>query len=185
VKAACRINIKKSRRRPWSKGSGQLAATVVNSTLPTPTSKLRSTSSARTTLTSNVPWLRHGLLVADLERSLVIAGESQEEYHTLTGRALPTLPAVFAFEAAPQQAKLAQACGYSSWRRLRAFRLQSEWAGRMMVHHLHEAIRWRQAASGEEYAGLGEAHASLGPTFNLTPERFVELGLGLRRGVES
>jgi hypothetical protein len=127
---------------------------------------------------------RHGLLVADLERSLVMAGESREEYHAHLAR-FEALPAVFALDAASQQVKLAHGCAFASWRRLRAFRLQSEWALRMMVHHLNEAIRWRQTGPSEGNDGLGEGQPSLGRPFDLTPERFAELGLGLRRGAES
>ncbi|HXJ97200.1 MAG TPA: hypothetical protein VMT20_30560, partial [Terriglobia bacterium] len=97
---------------------------------------------------------RHGLLVADLERSLFMAGESREEYHAHLAR-FAALPAALACDADSEEVKLAQACGYASWRRLRAFRLHSEWSLRMMVHHLRKAIGARQAGSGEGEASLG------------------------------
>jgi hypothetical protein len=81
-------------------------------------------------------------LVGILERSLVMAGESREEYYAHLAR-LAALPGVFDLDAASQEVKLAIACGFTSWRRLRALRLQSEWALRMM---LHAGIHERQKA---------------------------------------
>jgi hypothetical protein len=119
---------------------------------------------------------RHGLLVANLERSLVITGESREEYLAHLAR-FAAVPGVFDFEAASQEVKLAQACGFTTWRRLRALRLQSEWALRMMVHNLRAAIRTR-------HAGLDAQQPPLGHPPSLTPEGFVQLAIDLEHAGE-
>jgi hypothetical protein len=183
VLAACRANLKKARERRYCATRGTDAEHQASHAKLEAAQRVKREDNTH----KYCSCFRHGLLVADLERSLVMAGESREEYHAHLAR-FEALPAVFALDAASQPVKLARACAFASWRRRRAFRLQSEWALRMMVHHLNEAIRWRQTGPSEGSEGndgLGEGQPSLGQPFDLTPERFVELGLGLRRGAES
>ena len=160
VLAACRLNIKKA----------QKAALEQRFCVTRGTSRELDARHAKLELAQKVKredrtykycsCFRHGLLVADLERSLFMAGESRAEYQAHLAR-FEALPAVFALDAGSGQVKLARACAFASWRRLRAFRLHSEWALRMMVHHLRKVIRERQAASGEEKASLGDREKAL------------------------
>lgn len=140
VLAACRVNIKKAQKAALER---RFCAT--RGTRPELDASHASLEAAQRVKREDRTYkyrsyFRHGLLVADLERSLVMAGETREEYHAHLAR-FEALPAVFAFEAGSDKVKLARACAFPSWRRLRAFRLQSAWTLRMTVHHLHEASR--------------------------------------------
>jgi hypothetical protein len=91
------------------------------------------------------PCFRHGLTALSLERSLVLAGESSDEYHAHLAR-FDRL--VRGLEPGPlsDPAKLARAAALASWRRLRALRLDREWTLRALVDALHQGIRARQQA---------------------------------------
>ncbi|HUI40985.1 MAG TPA: hypothetical protein VL523_03345, partial [Terriglobia bacterium] len=109
---------------------------------------------------------RHGLLVLDLERSLVLAGEDPAQYRAHLVR-FAALPLARGFTSGSDEFKLGRACAFASWRRLRSFRLQTEWALRLMTHHLNEAITARD--------GAGNAVPS-----PITLDGLAELGSGLR-----
>jgi hypothetical protein len=176
VLAACRINVEKARKAALER---RFCAT--RGTWPEMRASHASLEAAQRVKREDNSYkycsiFRHGLLVANLERSLVMAGESREEYLAHLGR-FAAVPAVFDFDAASQEVKLAQACGFATRRRLRAFRLQSEWALRMMVHNLHAAIHEQQTVPGP--AGSGGPQPALGQSPSLTPEGFLQLAIGL------
>jgi hypothetical protein len=160
VLAACRINVEKARKAALER---RFCAT--RGTWPELNASHENLEAAQRVKREDNTYkycsiFRHGLLVANLERSLVMAGESREEYLAYLGR-FAAVPAVFDFDAASQEVKLAQACGFTTWRRLRALRLQSEWALRMMVHNLHAAIRLRKTAPGEPDTSLPDGGTTL------------------------
>ncbi len=181
VLTACRLNIKKAQKAALERRFCATRGTDAEHKASHAKLELAAKVKREDRTYKYCSCFRHGLLVADLERSLFMAGESRAEYQAHLGR-FEALPGVFGFDAGSDQVKLARACAFASWRRLRAFRLQSEWALRMMVHHLRKAAGERQAGTREGSTGIG---AGAGQPLSLTPEQFLELGRGLRWAAES
>jgi hypothetical protein len=124
------------------------------------------------------PCFRHGLTAISLERSLVLAGESLDEYRAHLAR-FDRL--VQGMEAGPlsDPAKLARATALVAWRRLRALRLDREWTLRALTDVLQQAIRVREIADGSgQPSGNSPSLAADGLGY-LGPDPLFTLGLGL------
>jgi hypothetical protein len=127
---------------------------------------------------------RHGLTALSLERSLVLAGESPDEYRAHLAR-FDRL--VRGLEPGPlsDPAKLARAAALVSWRRLRALRLDREWTLRALADCLQHALRAREEAreeGGDKQTSLAaDARAVDAPDGlgYLGPDPLILLGLGL------
>ena len=124
---------------------------------------------------------RHGLTALSLERSLVLAGESAEEYRQHLAR-FDRL--VEGMEPGPlsDPAKLARATALVAWRRLRALRLDREWTLRGLVDVLQQAIHARERAGqgdGTQPSSLSQNGPAPDGLGYLGPDPLFMLGLGL------
>lgn len=130
---------------------------------------------------------RHGLTAVSLERSLVLADESLDEYQAHLAR-FDRL--VRGLETGPlsDPVKLAHGTALAAWRRLRALRIDHEWTLRALVAALHQAIHRHEEASdnvpslaGGRVGGTDTASSSLasgGDRGSASPDSAVQGGGG-------